>query len=71
MSRINFSHSVNDRYTLLGIDGPIPTDWTGKYVIIEGRSYKPEIVYDLPNHIAIEGHGDFNNKEIEFPIKDR
>lgn len=36
----------------------------GKYAIREGVKYNTEIVYDLPNHIAIKTHGDFVGKDI-------
>lgn len=38
----------------------------GKYAIIEGVKYNTEIVYDLPNHIAIKAHGDFVGKTVTF-----
>lgn len=38
----------------------------GKYAIIEGVKYCTEIVYDLPNHIAIKTQGDFVGKTVTF-----
>lgn len=38
----------------------------GKYAIIEGVKYNTEIVYDLPNHIAIKAQGDFIGKTVTF-----
>lgn len=38
----------------------------GKYAIIEGVKYCTEIVYDLPNHIAIKAQGDFVGKTVTF-----
>ncbi|MDM8293467.1 hypothetical protein [Faecalicoccus pleomorphus] len=38
----------------------------GKYAIREGSKYNTEIVYDLPNHIAIKALGDFVGKTVTF-----
>ena len=38
----------------------------GKYAIIERVKYCTEIVYDLPNHIAIKAQGDFVDKTVTF-----
>lgn len=41
-------------------------NYFGKYAIIEGSKYNTEIVYDLPNHIAIKALGDFVGKTVTF-----
>lgn len=48
--------------TLLGLDEDPKNckDW----IVIEGKAYKPEIVYDCPKAIAIHGLGEFVGKEI-------
>lgn len=53
------------KYTLLALDSPPPNHWDKK-VEIEGTEYETEIVYDLPNHIAVIGSGEFKGKEIIF-----
>lgn len=58
---------TTDKYTLLGFKESIPLIKTEK-VKIDGRVYKTEIVYDLPNHIAVIGIGNFVGKEIEFNV---
>lgn len=35
-------------------------------LVIDGKEYKPVIVYDLPKSVAIEAKGNFVGKEIEF-----
>ena len=62
--KINFQYNTG-KYTLLGVDSPLPPNRTDK-VCIQGKEYQTEIVYDLPNHIAILGDGDFVGKEVEF-----
>lgn len=54
-------------YTVLGLDSPLP-DKCGKYVKIGENKYEIEIVYDLPNSIAIKEKGRFVTKSVEFPI---
>lgn len=54
-------------YTVLGLDSPIPNK-CGKYVKIGETKYEIEIVYDLPNSIAIKEKGRFINKTVEFPM---
>lgn len=62
--KVEFQHSEG-KYTLVGLDSPIPDNWKKK-VTIDGKEYDTEIVYDLPNHIAIIGNGNFVGKEIVF-----
>ena len=38
----------------------------GNYAGIEGEEYSTEIVYELPNGIAIQAKGDFLGKEVFF-----
>ena len=38
----------------------------GNYALIDGKEYLTEIVYDLPNRIAIKSKGDFVGKEVSF-----
>lgn len=38
----------------------------GNYALIDGKEYLTEIVYDLPNCIAIKSKGDFVGKEVSF-----
>lgn len=64
MIKAEFQYSVG-KYTLIGLDSPIPNNWKNK-VVIDGKEYDTEIVYDLPNHIAVIGNGDFVGKEIVF-----
>ncbi len=53
------------KYTLLQLSEGLPNTWCTE-ATIDGKTYKTEIVYDLPNHIAIVGHGDFTGKEVVF-----
>ncbi len=65
---IKISHQLDARkYTVLGVDGKLPPNKTGK-VKIDGIKYKTEIIYDFPDHIAIIGTGNFVGKEIEFNV---
>lgn len=64
MIKVNFQYNTG-KYTLLGLNGSLPCDRTEK-VRISGKEYQTEIVYDLPNHIAVLGEGDFMDKEVEF-----
>ena len=38
----------------------------GNYALIDGKEYLTEIVYDLPNRIAIKSKGNFVGKEVSF-----
>ena len=58
MGKVDFQHTTGNGLTLIGFDEDIPKDLLS--------DYKTEIVYDLPNHIAIHGEGDFLGKEVEF-----
>ena len=65
MNKIEFiARSKN--YTLIGITGSIPDDWDGKKVKIGDTLYKTAPVYDLDNHIAIEGGGVEVGQIVEF-----
>lgn len=66
MNKIEFQHTTGNGLTLLGLDEIDPKDSYSSKVRIDGKDYKTEIVYDLANHIAIRGDGDFLNKEIQF-----
>lgn len=48
MSKVEFQHYTG-KYTLLGLTDNIPSSWKGNEVVIDGKKYKTEIVYDLPN----------------------
>lgn len=66
MSKVDFQHTTGNGLTLIGFDEVIPNNLLSDTVRIDGADYKTEIVYDLPNHIAILGEGDFLGKEVEF-----
>ena len=66
MIKIDFQHSTGNGITLLGFDKDMPKELLSDTIRIEGRDYKTEIVYDLPDHIAIYGEGEFLGKEVEF-----
>lgn len=53
------------KYTVLILDSNIPYS-RGSEVVINGRTFQTEIVYDIPNSIGIIAHGDFIGKEIKF-----
>lgn len=57
------------KYTLLSFDS-LPLEELRDYVVIDWVTYKIEIVFDLPNNIAIIGHGDFIGKEVILADKD-
>lgn len=42
-----------DRYRILELSGEIPSDMKGQ-ALINGVKYRTEIVYDMPNSIAVE-----------------
>lgn len=52
-------------YTVLVLESPLPIGWKNR-VYIDGTEYETEIVYDIPNAIAIKGKGDFEGKSVEF-----
>ena len=52
-------------YTLLQLSEGLPNTKCSE-ATIDGKTYKTAIVYDLPNHIAIVGHGNFTGKEVVF-----
>lgn len=51
--------------TILIFDSDIPT---AKYsrLLIDGKEYKPDIVYDLKRALGVAATGDFEGKEVEF-----
>lgn len=53
------------KYTVLTLDSNIPYSKENE-VIIDGKTFQTEIVYDMPNSIGIIAHGDFIGKEIKF-----
>lgn len=53
------------KYTVLELDDDLPIKPYSKYKI-EGITYKPVPVYDLPKSIAIENDGNFKGKTVEF-----
>lgn len=52
-------------YTVLLLDSEIPHGRFSK-LLIDGKEYKPEIVFDLKNSIGISAVGEFEGKEIKF-----
>lgn len=52
-------------YTVLLLDSEIPRTRFSK-LIIDGKEYKPEIVYDMPNSIGVIATGSFEGKEVKF-----
>lgn len=52
-------------YSVLMLDSDIPHTKFSK-LLINGKEYKPEIVYDLKNSIGVAASGDFEGKEIQF-----
>lgn len=53
------------KYTVLLLDSEIPHIRFSK-LVIDGKEYKPETVYDLENSIGIPATGDFEGKEVKF-----
>lgn len=53
------------KYSVLLLDSKIPSSRFSK-LVIAGKAYKPVIVYDLPDSIAIAAEGEFEGKEVEF-----
>lgn len=53
------------KYTVLILDSNIPYSKVSK-VIIDGRTFKTEIIYDMPNSIGIIANGNFIGNEIKF-----
>ena len=50
------------KYSVLLLDSKIPSSRFSK-LVIAGKAYKPVIVYDLPDSIAIAAEGEFEGKE--------
>lgn len=65
MNKVEFQYNTG-KYTLLGLTGEIPLYWKGNEVFIAGKKYDTVMVYDLPNHIAVIGNGEFVNQEVVF-----
>lgn len=65
MNKVEFQHYTG-KHTLIGLTNEIPAQWNGNKVFIAGKEYDTEIVYDLPNHIAVVGSGEFLNQEVNF-----
>lgn len=53
------------KYTLLLLDGPVPSEEYSKYSI-DGIEYDIVPVYDLPNNIAVAAEGLFVGKTVQF-----
>ena len=64
MNRINDQFTVS-KYTVLLFD-ELHVTGSGKTVLIDGKTYPTEIVFDLPNSIAIIGQGEYVGKEAVF-----
>ena len=52
-------------YTVLLLDSEIPHTKFSK-LLIKGKEYNPEIVYDLKNSIGIAATGNFEGEEVTF-----
>ena len=64
MNRINDQFTVSN-YTVLLFD-ELRVTGAGKTVKIDGKTYPTEIVFDLPNSIAIIGQGEYIGKDAVF-----
>lgn len=53
------------KYTVIQLDNPIPLK-KFDMVEIDGISYIPEIVYDMPQSIGVLGIGEFVGKTVSF-----
>jgi hypothetical protein len=51
--------------TILFFDSAIPTKKFSK-LLIDGKEYKPDIVYDLKNGLGVATTGEFEGKEVKF-----
>ena len=52
-------------FTVLLLDSEIPRIRFSK-LLIDGKEYKAEVVYDLKDSIGVAAIGDFEGKEIKF-----
>ncbi len=64
MNRINDQFTVA-KYTVLLFD-ELHVTGSGKKVTIDGKTYSTEVVFDLPNSIAIIGQGEYIGKDAAF-----
>lgn len=64
MNRIIDQFTVS-KYTVLLFD-ELHVTGTGKTALIDGKTYPTEMVFDLPNCIAIIGQGECIGKEAIF-----
>ena len=64
MNRIRDQFTVS-KYTILLFDELCITG-SGKTIKIDDKSYSTEMVFDLPNSIAIIGHGEYIGKDAGF-----
>ena len=53
------------KYTIICLDNPVPLKKFDR-IEIDGISYIPEIVYDLPQSIGVLGIGNFVGKTVSF-----
>ena len=53
------------KYTVLELDGEPPMSSYNEYKV-DGVTYKPVPIYDMPGCIAIEAKGNFEGKTIDF-----
>lgn len=65
MRKVVYQCRITDKYTILQLDGPIPLDAFHQYSI-DGTTYDPVALYDVPNGIAIRETGHFVGKTVEF-----
>lgn len=59
------------RYTVLTFDRPVFSADTGApanftKIMIDGIAYRPEMLYDAPNSIAIIGNVEAAGKDVQF-----
>lgn len=64
MRKVIYEFSAGE-YTILKLDGPIPSKLHTAY-IIDGKEYEIVPVYDMPNCIAVKANGNFIGKEVRF-----
>lgn len=53
------------KYTVLLLDSDVPIKRYSK-LLIDGKEYEPEIVYDFGNSVGVAASGDFEGKEVKF-----
>ena len=54
-------------YTVLLLNSDVPRTRFSK-LLIDGKEYNPEVVYDMKNSIGVAATGEFEGKEIKFMV---